>query len=58
VAVVHRGKVVWEEAFGWADKEHERAATANTPYLLGSVSKPITVTTIMVLRERGFLDLE
>jgi CubicO group peptidase (beta-lactamase class C family) len=58
VAVAHDGTILWEEAFGWADKEHKRAASANTPYLLGSVSKPITATAIMVLRERGLVDFE
>jgi CubicO group peptidase (beta-lactamase class C family) len=58
VAIVRDGKIIWEEGFGWADKEHKRAATANTPYRLGSVSKPITGTAIMVARERGLLDLD
>jgi CubicO group peptidase (beta-lactamase class C family) len=58
VAVVCGGQIVWEEGFGWADKEHQRAASANTPYLLGSLSKPITATAVMVLRERGLVDLD
>jgi CubicO group peptidase (beta-lactamase class C family) len=58
VAVVRNGTILWEEGFGWADKEQKRAATKNTPYRLGSVSKPITATAIMVARQRGFLDLD
>ena len=58
VAVVRNGAIIWEEGFGWADKEHERAATVNTPYRLGSVSKPITATAIMVARERGLVKLD
>jgi CubicO group peptidase (beta-lactamase class C family) len=58
VAVVRGGRVVWEEGFGWADKERRRAATADTPYRLGSVSKPITATAVMVARERHLLDLD
>ena len=58
VAVARDGKLLWEEGFGWADKEHKRVATAHTPYLLGSVSKPITATAIMVLREQGLVDLD
>jgi CubicO group peptidase (beta-lactamase class C family) len=58
VAVVRDGKIVWEEGFGWADKEYKRAASANTPYLLGSVSKPITATAVLVLRQRGLVDLD
>jgi len=58
VAVVRKGEILWEEGFGWSDKERKRAATADTPYLLGSVSKPITATAVMVLRERGLLDID
>jgi CubicO group peptidase (beta-lactamase class C family) len=58
LAVVRDGRIIWEEAFGWADKEHKRAATIDTPYRLGSVSKPITATAIMAARERGLLDVD
>ncbi len=58
VAVVRDGKILWEEGFGWADKERKRAATTDTPYRLGSVSKPITATAIMVARERGLVNLD
>jgi CubicO group peptidase (beta-lactamase class C family) len=58
VAVVRNGKILWEEGFGWADKERKRPASPDTPYRLGSVSKPITATAIMVARERGILDLD
>jgi len=58
VAVARDGQFLWEEGFGWAGKEQKRAATAHTPYPLGSVSKPITATAVLVLRERGQLSLE
>jgi CubicO group peptidase (beta-lactamase class C family) len=58
VAVARDGQILWEEAFGYADKEQKRRATANTPYRLGSTSKPITATAIMVLRDRGLLDVD
>jgi CubicO group peptidase (beta-lactamase class C family) len=58
LAVVRDGRIIWEEAFGWADKEQKRAATIDTPYRLGSVSKPITATAIMAARERGLLDVD
>jgi CubicO group peptidase (beta-lactamase class C family) len=58
VAVVRNGQIVWEEGFGWADKEQKRATSATTPYLLGSVSKPITATAVLVARERGLVDLD
>lgn len=58
VAVVKDGKIVWEEGFGWADRERRIAATEHTPYSLASISKPITATGLMVLVERGEIDLD
>jgi CubicO group peptidase (beta-lactamase class C family) len=58
VAVVKDGKIVWEEGFGWADRERRLPATERTPYSLASVSKPITATGLMVLAERGAVDLD
>lgn len=58
VAVARDGEIVWEEAFGWADKERRVPLTPNTALLLASVSKPITATGLMVLAERGLVDLD
>jgi CubicO group peptidase (beta-lactamase class C family) len=58
VAVVRSREIVWEEGFGWADKEHARAASHVTSYSLGSVSKPITATAVMVAHLRGLLKLD
>ena len=58
VAVARHGKIIWEEGFGWADRENRRKATAHTSYSLASISKPITATGLMVLsdKERVALD--
>lgn len=58
VAVARDGRVVWEEGFGWADRERQIRATEQTLYSLASISKPITATGVMVLVERGSLDLD
>ena len=58
VAVALGGEVVWEEGFGWADRERRIAATEHTMYSLASISKPITATGLMVLVERGLVDLD
>src|SRR6478609_891225 len=58
VAVARDGKIIWEEGFGWADREKRIAATEHTLYSLASISKPITATGLMVLRQRGLLDLD
>jgi len=58
VAVAKEGHIIWEEAFGWADRENRVAATPHTIYSLASISKPITATGLMVLVERGQVDLD
>ncbi len=58
VAVARDGKVIWEEGFGLADRAQNIAATENTVYNLGSVSKPLTATGLMVLVEQGLIDLD
>jgi CubicO group peptidase (beta-lactamase class C family) len=58
VAVARKGKIIWEEAFGWADREKMIRATPNTMYSLASISKPMTATALMTLVERGKIDLD
>lgn len=57
-ALVKGGRIVREGAFGWADREARLAATPHTPYPLASVTKPIVATAVMMLVERGRIDLE
>jgi CubicO group peptidase (beta-lactamase class C family) len=58
VAVARDGEIRWEEAFGWADLARRVPATPHTPYSLASISKPITLTGLMILQERGLVDLD
>jgi CubicO group peptidase (beta-lactamase class C family) len=58
LAVLFNGEIVWEAGFGWADTEHEIPATPRTPFSLASVSKPITTTAVMILVERGQVELD
>jgi CubicO group peptidase (beta-lactamase class C family) len=58
IAVGRGGEILWEEGFGWADQENGIRATAYTPYFLASVTKSLTGTALMVLQERGKLDLD
>jgi CubicO group peptidase (beta-lactamase class C family) len=58
VAVARDGKIVWEQGFGWADRENRVAASEHTLYSVASVSKPLTATGLMVLVERGLVDLD
>ena len=58
VAVARDGQIIWEEGFGWADRENRVAANAHTVYSLASISKPFTATGLMILKERGKIDLD
>ncbi|MFC1608054.1 serine hydrolase domain-containing protein [Candidatus Latescibacterota bacterium] len=57
VAVSKGGKVIWEEFFGWADREKEIPATSQSMYSIASTTKPMTATGLMILKERGQVDL-
>jgi CubicO group peptidase (beta-lactamase class C family) len=58
LAVIKDGEIIWEEAFGLADLENRVEATPRTVYPVASVTKPFTATAIMILAERGLVDLD
>jgi CubicO group peptidase (beta-lactamase class C family) len=59
VAVAKDGRIIWEFAAGWADRERRiPATTLHTPYSLASVSKPFTATAVLKLVEAGRLALD
>lgn len=58
VAVARDGVIVWEEGFGWANTERQIAADAHTPFYTASITKTFTSTALMVLQERGLIDLD
>lgn len=45
------GEIIWEEAFGFADKEKGIPATKETMYYVASVTKTLTATALKVLEE-------
>ncbi len=58
VAVAVNGKLVWSEGFGYADAERQQPVTRETQFRIGSVSKPLTATAVVLLYEQGKLDLD
>jgi len=58
IAVAHKGQVIWEQSFGWSDREKQIKATADTIYSLASVTKPMIATGLMVLVQQGKVDLD
>jgi CubicO group peptidase (beta-lactamase class C family) len=57
LAVAHQGRIVYEEAFGMADKEAGKRLTRAHRFRIASVSKPITSVAIFTLIEQGRLKL-
>jgi CubicO group peptidase (beta-lactamase class C family) len=58
VAVVRNGKLDWARAYGFADKERNIAATPNTLFQAGSISKPVAALAVLKRVDAGSLDLD
>ncbi|HET7835566.1 MAG TPA: serine hydrolase domain-containing protein [Variovorax sp.] len=58
VALLADDRVVWREAFGYADRDNGVLATPDTRFNIASVSKMVTALTVMILRDRGQLALD
>ena len=56
--VMQDGHVVYEKAFGWADKEAGRRMTTDTIFRIASQTKALTSTAVMQLVEEGSLALD
>lgn len=57
LALARRGKVVWEEGFGYADLEKKKTMTKDTVFHSGSMGKTYTATAVMQLVEKGIIGL-
>jgi len=58
VAIIERGKTVYLNGFGFADKEQKRPVTPETVFNWASNSKPLAAVAAMQLVEQGKLDLD
>ncbi len=58
VAVGVDGAIVWSEGFGLADLAANKPVTRATRFRIGSISKSIAAAGLMLLVERGQLDLD
>ncbi|MCU0337617.1 MAG: beta-lactamase family protein, partial [Sediminibacterium sp.] len=56
--VVKQGKVIYEKAFGEADKEWQIKNTNQTKYRIGSNTKQFTAACILKLHEQGKIKLD
>lgn len=57
VLIAKNGKIIYQNAFGWADYLHRDSLTINSRFQLASISKPFTGTAVLMLMEQGKLKL-
>lgn len=55
--VIYDGDIVWAKGYGWANIDERRRVTADTAFMLASVSKTFIATAVMQQIEDGALDL-
>ncbi len=58
VCVGNRDKIVWAEAFGYADLENKTEVSIHSRFRVGSVSKLLTSLAVGNLYQQGKLDLD
>ena len=58
LAVVQQGDVVFANGYGFANVEGSFPATEHTVFEIGSITKPITATALMLLVEESKVDLD
>ena len=58
VLVAEKGRIIYEKSFGFADIKNKLLNNENSVFTLGSVSKTLTSTAILQLKEKGRLKLD
>jgi CubicO group peptidase (beta-lactamase class C family) len=58
VLVAQKGRVIYQQSFGYADAGRRKKITSDLRFDIGSVSKEFNSTGIMILKERGLLKLD
>src|SRR5476651_575367 len=58
VLVAKKGKIIYENAFGWANYPRADSLKLDSQFELASISKTMTSTAILQLMERGKLKLD
>jgi CubicO group peptidase (beta-lactamase class C family) len=58
VAAVRGGRIVYLDAFGWADREARRPVTPDTRFYIASSTKPFTALLVGLLARDGAIELD
>lgn len=57
-AIVKDGRIVAAEGIGWQDHDAEEQTTANTSYLVASITKTFTAAALLGMHADGVIDLD
>jgi CubicO group peptidase (beta-lactamase class C family) len=58
VLVAENGKIIYKDAFGLANREWNITNRTDTKFMIGSVSKPLTATLVLIQVQKGLLALD
>jgi CubicO group peptidase (beta-lactamase class C family) len=58
VLVAENGKIIYKEAFGLANREWNIPNGTDTKFMIGSVSKPLTATLVLIQVQKGLISLD
>lgn len=58
VLVAENGKVIYKDAFGPANREWNISNRTTTKFMIGSVSKPLTATLMLIQVQKGLIKLD
>lgn len=58
VLVAKKGKIIYQRSFGFTDETKKMPLTKNTIFNFGSIAKQFNAVAIMMLAERGQLNLD
>lgn len=58
VLVAENGKIIYQDAFGLANREWNIPNRPDTKFMIGSLSKPLTATLVLIQVQKGLLALE
>ncbi|AEI38355.1 MAG: serine hydrolase domain-containing protein [Zymomonas mobilis subsp. pomaceae] len=58
ILIAHKGRLIYEKAVGWKDREAQKAMHLETAFRLSSVTKPFVTVAALKLVEQGVISLD
>jgi CubicO group peptidase (beta-lactamase class C family) len=57
ISIIHQGKSIFEKQIGFIDGTKNRELSINSAFALGSITKEFNAVAIMMLHEKGLIDI-